>query len=97
MSSVLERAAVVMRDFHAPWGIAGGWALDLFAGSESRIHSDVDIAILRADRRQLRSPLSGRVEKVVDHRLAELSAECSICQHTKFTSHGRTAFNSSSS
>lgn len=74
MSSVLERAAVVMRDFHAPWGIAGGWALDLFAGSESRMHSDVDIAILRADQRQLRSRLSGRVEKVVEHRLAEWSA-----------------------
>jgi len=62
-----------MRNFHAPWAIAGGWALDLFIGRESRSHADVDIAILRADQRRLRAQLSGRVEKVVDGQLAEWS------------------------
>lgn len=33
----------------APWWIAGGWALDLFLGTTSRAHKDVDIQILRTD------------------------------------------------
>lgn len=32
-----------------PWWIAGGWALDLFAGQQSRPHKDLDIGILRCD------------------------------------------------
>jgi hypothetical protein len=31
------------------WWIAGGWALDLFMGSESRPHKDLDVGILRRD------------------------------------------------
>lgn len=60
-----------MRNFQAPWAVAGGWALDLFVGRELRPHADIDIAILRADQRQLRAQLSGRVEKIVDHQRAE--------------------------
>ena len=70
MNSALERAVSVMSDIHAPWGVAGGCALDLFIGHESRSHADIDIAILRADQQQLRSQLSGRVEKVVARQLA---------------------------
>jgi len=62
-----------MNGFPAPWGIAGGWALDLFIGHESRPHADIDIAIMRTDQQQLRSRLSGRVEKVVAGELAEWS------------------------
>jgi hypothetical protein len=32
-----------------PWWIAGGWALDLFLGTQSRAHEDLDIGILRRD------------------------------------------------
>ena len=32
-----------------PWWIAGGWALDLFAGNQSRPHKDLDVGILRND------------------------------------------------
>ena len=32
-----------------PWWIAGGWALDLFAGNQSRTHKDLDVGILRND------------------------------------------------
>jgi hypothetical protein len=32
-----------------PWGIAGGWALDLWQGTVSREHSDIEIACFRAD------------------------------------------------
>ena len=73
MNSGLERAVSAMGNFDAPWGIAGGWAVDLFIGHESRAHADIDIAILRADQKQLRSQLSGHVEKVVQHQLAAWS------------------------
>jgi hypothetical protein len=73
MNSALERTVSVMRNFHAPWGIAGGWALDLFVGRELRPHADIDVAVLRADQLHLRAQLSGRVEKVVAHQLAEWS------------------------
>ncbi|APE34049.1 hypothetical protein BOX37_08740 [Nocardia mangyaensis] len=33
----------------APWAIAGGWALDLFAGAISRAHEDIEIAVPRTD------------------------------------------------
>jgi hypothetical protein len=72
----VERAASLMRDFPGPWGIAGGWAIDLFAGRESRPHVDVDVALLRADQRHLRRRLIGaRVEKVVAHTLIYWAAD----------------------
>jgi hypothetical protein len=33
----------------APWWIAGGWALDLFIGHQSRPHKDLDVGVLRRD------------------------------------------------
>jgi hypothetical protein len=61
-----------MHDFRGPWGFAGGWAIDLFLGFETRTHADVDITILRDDQAQLHRVLSGaRLEKVVDHTLVE--------------------------
>jgi hypothetical protein len=32
-----------------PWWVAGGWALDLFVGHQTRPHGDLDIGILRRD------------------------------------------------
>lgn len=32
-----------------PWGIAGGWALDLWQGTVSRPHSDIEISCFLAD------------------------------------------------
>ncbi|MFE3321950.1 nucleotidyltransferase domain-containing protein [Nocardia sp. NPDC059195] len=31
----------------APWAVAGGWALDLFAGAISRAHDDIEITVPR--------------------------------------------------
>ena len=42
-----------------PWAFAGGWALDLWARNVSRIHSDIEIACLRADLPALTSALPG--------------------------------------
>jgi hypothetical protein len=32
-----------------PWWFAGGWALDLFMGTSSRPHGDLDVGVLRRD------------------------------------------------
>jgi len=37
-----------------PWWIAGGWAIDLFVGQQTRHHDDIDIEVLRQDLRALR-------------------------------------------
>jgi hypothetical protein len=66
----LFRAAKIMHGFRGRWGIAGGWAIDLFVGRQMRPHADVDVAILRDDQARLRERLSDtRVDKVVDGQL----------------------------
>jgi len=42
-----------------PWGIAGGWALDLWQGSVSRPHSDIEISCFLADLPALLPTLGG--------------------------------------
>ena len=32
-----------------PWWVAGGWAMDLHLGAQSRPHDDIDIGVLRRD------------------------------------------------
>ena len=72
----LERAASVMTGFPGPWGIAGGWAIDLFLRRQSRPHSDVDVAILRHHQRHLGPRLpAGQAEKVVEHGLSPWRVE----------------------
>ena len=46
--SISEMQAV-MAGFPAPWWIAGGWAVDLALGRQTRPHGDIDIAVLRRD------------------------------------------------
>ena len=46
-----------MSEFDGPWGIAGGWAIDLFIGKETRPHSDVEVAIFREDQHMLKKVL----------------------------------------
>jgi hypothetical protein len=41
------------------WWIAGGWALDLFLGSASRAHRDLDVGILRRDAPRVFAALPG--------------------------------------
>ena len=54
-----EQVALLLRGFGAPWWIAGGWALDLFVGRQTRAHNDIEIAIFRADAEALRAFLGG--------------------------------------
>jgi len=41
------------------WGIAGGWALDLHLGKQSRVHDDIDVIILREEQLTAYNHLSG--------------------------------------
>ncbi len=41
------------------WWIAGGWALDLFLGQQSRPHFDIDVAVARQDQMAARQFLRG--------------------------------------
>jgi hypothetical protein len=43
----------------SPWWVAGGWALDLFLGRESRPHKDLDVGILRRDAPRVIEALPG--------------------------------------
>ncbi len=42
-----------------PWWIAGGWALDLFLGEQTRDHEDIDVLFLRRDQQDIRVLLQG--------------------------------------
>lgn len=42
-----------------PWWIAGGWAIDLAVGRQTRPHEDLDVAILRRDQAALIPILEG--------------------------------------
>jgi aminoglycoside-2''-adenylyltransferase len=37
--------AARMDDVDFPWFVAGGWAIDLFVGSRTRDHEDLEIAV----------------------------------------------------
>ncbi len=45
----VAEAARVMRPLGVAWWIAGGWALDLHVGRQTREHEDIDIGIARRD------------------------------------------------
>lgn len=50
--------ALCLSSLTVPWWIAGGWALDLFLGNQSRPHKDLDIGVLRRDVLEVLSALS---------------------------------------
>jgi hypothetical protein len=47
------RLSRLLAGFRPPWWIAGGRALDLWLGRETRLHKDLDIAVLRTDQQEL--------------------------------------------
>jgi hypothetical protein len=58
-SSHPSRAVVWFASVHVPWWIAGGWALDLFLGRETRPHKDLDVGILRKNAPEILEALRG--------------------------------------
>jgi hypothetical protein len=51
------RASLV--EINLPWWVAGGWALDLFLGLQTRPHGDFDVGVLRRDVTNIAAALSG--------------------------------------
>lgn len=49
LSPVVENIAALLTSLPVTWGFCGGWAIDLFLNSITRLHKDVDVAILRTD------------------------------------------------
>jgi hypothetical protein len=53
------QAAARLEDVAAPWAVAAGWALELFAGRSWREHEDVEVAAPAARFDELRPALAG--------------------------------------
>jgi len=83
-----HQVADLFKDIDSEWWIAGGWAIDLFLGEQTRQHEDIDVAILREDESVFRERLQtwelwpGRGnDQLADAPIAlgeELPADCGV-------------------
>lgn len=55
----LVSSAGMMAGFDRPWGLTGGWAVDVWVGRLTRQHRGIRIAVLRDDQIVLRDYASG--------------------------------------
>lgn len=55
-----QKVAHLLGDGRCSWGVAGGWALDLFLDRVTREHQDIEVAIFREDQLILREYLRSR-------------------------------------
>jgi hypothetical protein len=70
-----EEAVAWLSSVTVPWWVAGGWALDLFVGKQTRDHGDLDIGVLRRDSMHLLDALSSwEVCEAKDGTLTRLGA-----------------------
>src|SRR5688500_8803600 len=61
----------LLAHFPRPWWVAGGWAIDAWAGGASREHEDLEISVLRQDLEALQThlhPLGRRLERFASGR-----------------------------
>lgn len=54
----VEEVSLLLKDISIPWGIAGGWALDLHIGRQTRQHKDIDLIVFHHDQQEVYSYLS---------------------------------------
>ena len=54
----VEEAVDLMSGLRIPWWIAGGWAIDLFLGHQTRTHGDTDLLIRRDDQLEVQRYLA---------------------------------------
>lgn len=52
-----EQAVALLSPIAASWWLAGGWAIELLVGHETRAHADLDVLILRPDQSTFREQL----------------------------------------
>lgn len=53
------QVAALLHGVEVPWWIAGGWALDLFIGRQTRVHTDIEISVYRGSEDKIRDRLKG--------------------------------------
>jgi hypothetical protein len=71
----VARIASLLCGFKPDWFIAGGWAIDLFLGEETRSHADTEIAIFRRDQLELQDFLKPfKLKKAVNGELIDWEA-----------------------
>lgn len=71
-----KRIQSLLSGFQYPWFIAGGWAIDLYLGRETREHSDIEIAIFRENQLHLKEFLTGwNLYKVDHHKISHWDGE----------------------
>jgi len=58
LDQIQGRALQAMSGFERRWWIAGGWAVDIFLGTKTRPHADLEIAILASNQAALYHHLS---------------------------------------
>jgi len=54
----VEETVELMSGLSVPWWIAGGWAIDLFLGRQTRAHGDTDVLVRRDDQLEVQKYLS---------------------------------------
>jgi aminoglycoside-2''-adenylyltransferase len=55
----------LLRDVDVRWGVAGGWALDLFGGQQTREHRDLEVAVPSRGFWAIRAALSSYAFEVI--------------------------------
>ncbi|HET9909088.1 MAG TPA: hypothetical protein VFQ23_20740 [Anaerolineales bacterium] len=66
------QATQIFTNYDRPWGVCGGWGIDLFLNRVTRSHKDIDFAILRRDQLIIQEYLLSRgwaLEKAVSGEL----------------------------
>ncbi|MDG5471223.1 hypothetical protein P6709_05645 [Jeotgalibacillus sp. ET6] len=71
-----QRIKAIMTNYPKTWFFAGGWAIDLYLGSETREHGDIEIAIFRNEQRCLKNFLvEWEFKKIISGKLEPWNGE----------------------
>lgn len=64
MTNMDDVAAVAdaMNEVGVWWAVAGGWAIDLWLGEQTRGHHDIEVVVRRCDQAAIHTTLSRRLE-----------------------------------
>ena len=61
-SIFIQNICGLLADYRKPWWVAGGWAVDMHCGRQTREHSDLEIAIPRTDQHAIRQSLGADLD-----------------------------------
>ncbi|SDF74094.1 hypothetical protein SAMN05216553_10350 [Lentzea fradiae] len=80
-----EEVAARLKDVRTRWYVAGGWALDLFRGGQSRPHKDLEIAVPAGGFAEIRACFPGFVFDVASSGLVWFDARPDVLATTHQT------------